>query len=476
LSLELAGISLERTDDLHCHHGRMEHRPAPVLPLLLVSGVVVAVAAGCAQGLWPANLHNGLLALAFALVGAYVLAQRPGHREGVLFMAVGVVEAVLFVGRQSGRPGADPSAWAVWFGVWPIAVGVGLVTVAVVCFPDGRPPSRRWRTFVVAVGVVCAALAATSALWPVEYASAGVTAPHPFDLPGAGTAAAVWGAVAHPVYAVLQLTWLVVVVVRWRAAGPVVRVQLAWVGGAALVSVALLVAGQALLGSPRLGLLSATLVPLAAGWAIVHGQHLAAYRALSWISRSGPSPDAMANDLARTVAQSLSAPSATVWTGHAAALRPAGTFPDDAERAETSLDDLCRAALVRTVVRDGTVLGAVSLDRTEPLSRIEQRMLDDLVAQAALLVEHLDLAASVSRRQATLGLERLTPREREVLGLMARGLSNAAICEELHLSVKTVEPVIGSIFTKLGLDADADSNRRVLAVVAYLRAGQTTGG
>jgi DNA-binding NarL/FixJ family response regulator len=52
---------------------------------------------------------------------------------------------------------------------------------------------------------------------------------------------------------------------------------------------------------------------------------------------------------------------------------------------------------------------------------------------------------------------------------MARGRSNAAICAELHLSIKTVEPVVSTIFTKLGLHNDAASNRRVLAVLAYLR-------
>ncbi len=63
----------------------------------------------------------------------------------------------------------------------------------------------------------------------------------------------------------------------------------------------------------------------------------------------------------------------------------------------------------------------------------------------------------------------LTGREADVLELMARGLSNSAICRELHLSIKTVEPVISSIFAKLGLEADSTTNRRVLAVVAYLR-------
>jgi DNA-binding NarL/FixJ family response regulator len=56
-----------------------------------------------------------------------------------------------------------------------------------------------------------------------------------------------------------------------------------------------------------------------------------------------------------------------------------------------------------------------------------------------------------------------------VLELLARGLSNSAICHELHLSIKTVEPVVSAIFSKLGLQPDAGSNRRVLAALAYRR-------
>ncbi|MSW64338.1 MAG: DNA-binding response regulator [Actinobacteria bacterium] len=51
---------------------------------------------------------------------------------------------------------------------------------------------------------------------------------------------------------------------------------------------------------------------------------------------------------------------------------------------------------------------------------------------------------------------------------MARGLSNTAIAAELHLSVKTVEPVVSTVFGKLGLQPDTRDNRRVLAVLAYL--------
>jgi len=66
-------------------------------------------------------------------------------------------------------------------------------------------------------------------------------------------------------------------------------------------------------------------------------------------------------------------------------------------------------------------------------------------------------------------LSALTPREREVLGLMAEGLSNRGICGRLFLSPKTVEAHVKNIFMKLGLMPAPDDHRRVLAVLAFLR-------
>jgi DNA-binding CsgD family transcriptional regulator len=66
-------------------------------------------------------------------------------------------------------------------------------------------------------------------------------------------------------------------------------------------------------------------------------------------------------------------------------------------------------------------------------------------------------------------LDRLSPREREVLELMAEGRSNGAIAESLVVSLGAIEKHITSIFTKLDLPACDDDHRRVLAVLAYLR-------
>jgi DNA-binding NarL/FixJ family response regulator len=70
----------------------------------------------------------------------------------------------------------------------------------------------------------------------------------------------------------------------------------------------------------------------------------------------------------------------------------------------------------------------------------------------------------------------LTRREREILALMAEGRSNQGICRELWLSPKTVETHCRSVFAKLGMAGGAEDNRRVLAVLAYLRHDARIGG
>lgn len=80
-----------------------------------------------------------------------------------------------------------------------------------------------------------------------------------------------------------------------------------------------------------------------------------------------------------------------------------------------------------------------------------------------------EVVAQLFSRQRGGPLERLTPRELEVLGLMAEGRSNAGIAEQLVLTVGAVEKHIASILTKLRLPPSESDHRRVLAVLTYLQ-------
>jgi DNA-binding NarL/FixJ family response regulator len=85
----------------------------------------------------------------------------------------------------------------------------------------------------------------------------------------------------------------------------------------------------------------------------------------------------------------------------------------------------------------------------------------------ALDPEVVSQLLGASRRRD--GLDTLTPREREVLGLMAEGRSNAAIAAELVVTPRAVEKHVGNIFMKLGLPESDTDHRRVLAVLRFLR-------
>ena len=331
-----------------------------LMSLFAVCAVVVMVVIGLGRGgVWVSNIHNGLLALMFTFVGAYIAAQRPDHREASLFLATGLVEAVMFLGRQIGHSadGRSDSWWA-WLGVWPLALALGLVTLSVICFPDGRLPSDRWRPVVLAVVGIAVVSAALSALWPVEYASVGIATQHPLNAHAPDLVARAWSAVAHPAYGLFQVLWIVALVSRWRTADGRIRRQLLWLAWAAAASVAALAIGLVLAGTHVPGVLAATLIPLAAGWAIVHGQHTTAYAALSWLSRTDTATDDLPAGIAATVAEALSAPGATVWTGPADALHAIGTWP----AADTDLEPATISSLrasegeVREIVRDGAVV------------------------------------------------------------------------------------------------------------------------
>jgi len=91
------------------------------------------------------------------------------------------------------------------------------------------------------------------------------------------------------------------------------------------------------------------------------------------------------------------------------------------------------------------------------------------VAAGEVVIDPELVSRLVGRRREHDPLAELTDREREVLALMAQGLTNAALAKELFVSPKTVEGYVRSVFTKLGLAPGEREHRRVLAVLQFLR-------
>jgi DNA-binding NarL/FixJ family response regulator len=92
------------------------------------------------------------------------------------------------------------------------------------------------------------------------------------------------------------------------------------------------------------------------------------------------------------------------------------------------------------------------------------------VAGGGSAVDAEVISQILGRSRRSSELDRLTPREREVLTLMAEGLSNTGIAERLVISGGAVEKHISNVFMKLDLEPGEAAHRRVLAVLTYLRA------
>ena len=92
------------------------------------------------------------------------------------------------------------------------------------------------------------------------------------------------------------------------------------------------------------------------------------------------------------------------------------------------------------------------------------------IVDGETVIDPTIVARLVGRRRRNDPVETLTDREREVLGLVAEGMSNQAIASRLFVTERTVEAHISAIFQKLGLAESRDQHRRVLAVLTFLRA------
>ncbi|WP_134738685.1 response regulator transcription factor [Nocardioides sp. 503] len=162
----------------------------------------------------------------------------------------------------------------------------------------------------------------------------------------------------------------------------------------------------------------------------------------------------------------------------------------DVRLPPTQTDEGLRAAIAARVARPGFPVMVISqyvehLYARELLASGEGAvgyLLKDRVSDVAEFVDGVrrvaagatvldpEVVASIMARRHTQPLDRLTPREREVLALMAEGRGNAAIAAHLVVTDKAVAKHINNIFAKLDLAAAEDDHRRVRAVLAWLRA------
>jgi DNA-binding NarL/FixJ family response regulator len=115
---------------------------------------------------------------------------------------------------------------------------------------------------------------------------------------------------------------------------------------------------------------------------------------------------------------------------------------------------------------DAAGVGYLLKDRVSDLDRFSEAI--RRVAEGGSALDPEVVSQMLGRRRVEDPLEELTPREREVLGLMAEGRSNRAIAEALVISDRAVEKHVTSIFSKLNLPAAREDHRRVLAVLAFL--------
>jgi DNA-binding NarL/FixJ family response regulator len=123
---------------------------------------------------------------------------------------------------------------------------------------------------------------------------------------------------------------------------------------------------------------------------------------------------------------------------------------------------------VRLMTDFGNGVGYLLKDRVSDLAAFAADV--RRVGKGGCVIDPELVARLVGRKRTQDPLDRLTGRERDVLALMAQGLSNSALSERLCVSAKTVEAHVRSIFTKLDLPPAPGGHRRVLAVLAFLRA------
>jgi DNA-binding NarL/FixJ family response regulator len=198
--------------------------------------------------------------------------------------------------------------------------------------------------------------------------------------------------------------------------------------------------------------------------------------------------------LVRLVTEAGHAVVAAVGDGPSLVAAAADLVPDlcivDVRMPPTHTDEGLRAAVAIRGVRPGAPVLVLSqyvevsyaddllADRRGAIGYLLKDRVADIasftdalarVAAGGTVLDPEVVAQLLVRRRARSELASLTPREREVLALMAEGRSNTAIARSIVVTEGAVEKHVANIFAKLGLPPDEDTNRRVLAVLAFLR-------
>jgi hypothetical protein len=238
---------------------------------LTVALVAAAIAIGMARGeKWNAVFGFIPVALAFTVVGALVAA-RTGNRLGWLFLVTGTSSAASLVLDNYAARGATPpppgAAWVGWAFTIVLALGGPLYFLTPLLFPDGHPPSPRWRPVVWAAVIGIVVETATSALSNVNFSSNFPALRDPVTVVAPLNTAYNLATTVQPMVFVLGA---IAMIVRFRRAGTEQRQQLKWFMYASAVAAVVVFVAADVSNNPLPAFeLTVPLIPAAVGVAIL---------------------------------------------------------------------------------------------------------------------------------------------------------------------------------------------------------------